>query len=153
MVQMIQEVQDLLKEPPSERRPHYIGRPLFEENSLKGKNLNICDKILRRWCIDHNITVEYFSEAYQIYARDILLMHPTKIPHQRTNLMKALKTGGITWKRFDMALFRVLGFRLEDVVFHMRRTEKDDLESIRLSTCTPKVVFTKRSGNHGCAHD
>ena len=93
------------------------GKPLFTKDDLIGRHLNAHDKILRVACIRNSITEEYFTECFNRYALEVLNEMPTKIYHQKLNLLRAIRSGGITTKRFNDALCSVLRGQINEVAY------------------------------------
>ena len=70
------------------------------------------DQILRRLFFKHHITEAYFTERYKLYSLRELAKLPTQASNDRSNTVKALKLGNITYKRFIEVIANVLGFRI-----------------------------------------
>ena len=79
--------------------------------------------MIRKLCVENNITEEYFNERYKIYAMKELGMLPNQASNNRSNLTKALKLGGITFKRFLEVACMVLGFTIENLIFELADKE------------------------------
>ena len=90
------------------------GEPLFTTDQLAEATWCL-DKILRKACIENNISKPYFMEKYKEYAINKWGMFPTQAANNRANLIKALYKGGITYKLMITVLDHVLGFKLEDM--------------------------------------
>jgi len=96
----------------------------------------VLDRILRRVFVDHQISVHYFKEEYHRYA--LQFTNPDDVRRARSgfdNMLKALRVGNITMKRFLIALIGVLRYRLEDLQISLRidndRTEVSLSEVIK----------------------
>lgn len=90
------------------------GEPLFTKEQLMEATWCL-DKILRKACIENNISKPYFMEKYKEYAINKRGMYPTQAANNRANLIKALYKGGITYKMMITVLDHVLGFELDDL--------------------------------------
>lgn len=90
------------------------GEPLFTEEQLSEATWCL-DKILRKVCIENNISRAYFMEKYKNYAINKRGMFPTQAANNRANTLKSLYKGNITYKLLLTVLDHVLGFELEDM--------------------------------------
>lgn len=90
------------------------GTPLFTEEQIHETTWP-WDQLLRKICVRNNITVEYFNERYHDYMVYVCNQPPSKVNTQKNNLLKALYHGHITYKRFDEALSKILGFRVVNI--------------------------------------
>jgi hypothetical protein len=90
------------------------GEPLFTKEQL-AESPGSLDRILRRICIENNISKAYFMEKYKEYAINKRGMFPSQAANNRTNLLKALYKGNITYKLMMTVLDHVLGFKLDDM--------------------------------------
>ena len=95
------------------------GDPLFTELDPVYKSSWLLDRMLVKICSENHITEAYFAEKYKLYALKVLGMHPTQASNNRSNLLKALKAGNITFKRFLEVVCKVLAFNIEQVVFEV----------------------------------
>ena len=98
------------------------GTPMFTDDEINATSWPL-DRLIRRLCVENNITEEYFNERYKIYAMKELGMHPAQASNNRSNLTKALKAGNITYKRFLEVACMVLGFTVENMVFEFADRE------------------------------
>lgn len=98
------------------------GTPLFTDEDITETSWPL-DRLIRRLCVENNITEEYFNERYKVFAMKELGMHPTQASNNRSNLVKALKAGNITYKRFLEVACMVLGFTIENMVFEFADKE------------------------------
>lgn len=87
---------------------------LFTEEEMFASSWHL-DLILRKICVENNISVAYFDEKYRLYATLVLGMDSVKTSNNRSNLYKALKAGNITYKRFIEVACGVLGFEIKDL--------------------------------------
>ena len=120
----IKKIADFFQERFSNRKPtnieedmQDIGTPLFSKESINVENLNQLDIILRTYMSKKNITASYFSYCFRNYAQTLEGVHPNDIKNRRTNLIRALTTGNITFGRFKEAMCEVLGYTLVDMQF------------------------------------
>lgn len=90
-----------------------VGTPLFTEDQITETTWDL-DKLLRRICVEHNITEEYFSECYKNYACNEYTEHVTLINNQKTNLLRTMKAGFITMKTLKRVL-AILNFTVVDM--------------------------------------
>lgn len=90
------------------------GEPLFTKEQLLEAPGSL-DRILRRICIENNISKAYFMEKYKEYAINKRGMFPTQAANNRANMLKALYKGDITYKLMITVLDHVLGFELDDM--------------------------------------
>ena len=74
------------------------------------------DQILRQLCVANNVTVPYFSEMYKLYELQVLGKHPTQASNDKSNTVKALKNGHITFKKFIEVAENVLGLKIADMM-------------------------------------
>lgn len=95
------------------------GDPLFTELDPVFRSSWLLDRMLVKICEENHITEAYFAEKYKLYALKVLGMHPTQASNNRSNLLKALKAGNITFKRFLEVVCKVLAFNIEQVVFEV----------------------------------
>lgn len=95
------------------------GDPLFTENDDVYKSSWLLDRLLVKICQENHITETYFAEKYKMYGLKILGMHPTQASNNRSNLLKALKAGNITFKRFLEVVCKVLAFNIDQVIFEV----------------------------------
>ena len=70
------------------------------------------DQILREICVKNNITEAYFAERYKLYELQVLGKHPIQASNDRSNTVKALKSGYITYKRLIEVVQNVLGLKI-----------------------------------------
>ena len=98
------------------------GTPLFTPEEINATSWHL-DRMIRKLCVENNITEEYFNERYKIYAMKELGMLPSQASNNRSNLTKALKLGGITFKRFLEVACMVLGFTIENLIFELADKE------------------------------
>lgn len=75
------------------------------------------DRLLRRLFVENNITDAYFNEKYKIYAYLKLGLHPIKASNNRSNIMKAIKKGHITYTKLIEVINNILGFEITDMMF------------------------------------
>ena len=99
----------------------HIGPPLFSDAEIYATSWPL-DRVLRKFCVENNISEAYFAEKYKIYALQELGMHPTQASNNRSNLTKALKAGHITWKRLVEVISNVLGYVVEEIEFTISDT-------------------------------
>jgi hypothetical protein len=123
------------------------GKPLFTKDDLVGRHLNPHDKILRVACIRNGITEEHFSECFNQYAIEVLHEFPTKIYHQKLNLLRAIRKGGITSGRFYTTICDVLRGQVEEQLITIRfpGTKPQDYrmsEISRMIPIPPPVAWT-----------
>lgn len=90
------------------------------------------DRILRKICVENNISVAYFDEKYRLYATLVLGMDSIKTSNNRSNLYKALKAGNITYKRFVEVTCGVLGYKIEDLDISFK-TKAGEVQRFNLS--------------------
>ena len=91
-----------------------IGPLLFEPSSIYETDWKL-DQILRELCVRNHITEQYFNEMHKLYSIQVLGKHPTKASNDRNNMVKSLRNGHITAKRFIEAVVNVLDFKLDDL--------------------------------------
>lgn len=109
-----------------------VGNPLFTQKDIDDAIYPL-DKILRQYCLDNNVTEEHFTEMYKNYAYNVLRMHETKVNNQKTNLLRTLRDGHITWKKL-LEFISVMGLRVMDlklVILDLNNVQKE----YKLSDC------------------
>jgi len=92
------------------------GTPVFVAADI-AESENFLDRFLRMIFVRKRITNEYLATRCRNYAINVLNIHPTKANSPGSNLLRALKKGDISQKRFNEALISVLGYRIEDMEF------------------------------------
>lgn len=106
------------------------GTPVFLQEDLNQPDLNFLDRTLRNVCIDDRITLEYVDYMFSKYKIDILGLQPGKSAGStKSNLLKAVRAGGISYKVFKKYLMDILGYEFWS--FSMRKEDK--------------IIVTKRS--------
>lgn len=99
--------------PPSKR----VGTPLFLPKDV-GRSAGLLDHMIRFIMVDSEVTGDYFTGMHRKYASIALGVVKERVAQHKTNLLKALRKGNITFKVFAATL-RVLGYSVEDIVFHL----------------------------------
>ncbi len=84
------------------------GTPLFSPDDPIMASTHPLDKILLKLVKKLNVTEEYFTEKYKDYALRCKGYHIIQTSNNKSNLLKALKSGQITIKRF-LEMSRILG--------------------------------------------
>lgn len=97
------------------------GKPLFSENDPIYNSTQVLDRFVIRCCQDNHITEPYFHEKYTRYAINVLGYHPTQASTQRSNMLKMMKKGNITFKRFIEFCCRVLDMPLNKMSFEFTK--------------------------------
>jgi hypothetical protein len=87
------------------------GVPLFTKEQIN-ETPDMLDKLLRSILVDNNITKEYFSERAKAYAFSIGI-HQTKVGNYKSNILKTLKKGKITYRKFEEIVHYILGYPIE----------------------------------------
>ncbi len=93
-----------------------VGPLLFSEAEIYATPHSL-DKVLRKFCVENNITEAYFTEKFKIFALQELGMHPVRESNNRSNTIKSLKAGYITYKTFIKVMCMVLGYTIEEMTF------------------------------------
>ena len=89
---------------------------LFEEKDIYATSWPL-DQLLRELCVKNHITEAYFNERYKIYALQELGKLPTQASNDRSNTVKAIKNGYITYKRLIEVAQHVLGLNVMRMQF------------------------------------
>lgn len=76
------------------------GTPLFNDDDPIVHSTHPLDQVLMDIVKKMNITDEYFTEKYKDYALRFKGYHIIQTSNNKSNLLKALKSGNITMKRF-----------------------------------------------------
>ena len=118
----------------------HIGPLLFTDAEIYATSWPL-DRMLRRFCVENNISEAYFAEKYKLYALQELGMHPTQASNNRSNLTKALKAGHITYKRFVEVVCNVLGYVVEEMEFKIS-DKKGGSQSINFKETNEAVSNT-----------
>lgn len=92
------------------------GPLLFTEEDINATSWPL-DQMLRELCVRNNITEAYFSEMFKIYALETLGKLPAQASNDRSNAVKALKAGRITYKRLVETVENVLGLKITSMKF------------------------------------
>jgi len=108
------------------------GEPLFTKEQLESATWCL-DKILRKVCIENNISKPYFMEKYKDYAINKRGMFPTQAANNRANLVKALYKGGITYKLMITVLDHVLGFELDNMTMVIKTPDGNKAYGVKES--------------------
>ncbi len=108
------------------------GEPLFTKEQLESATWCL-DKILRKACIENNISKPYFMEKYKDYAINKRGMFPTQAANNRANLVKALYKGGITYKLMITVLDHVLGFELDNMTMVIKTPDGNKAYGVKES--------------------
>lgn len=77
----------------------------------------LLDRLVMQICAECRITIAYFEEKYKLYAIRVLGYDPQKALTQRSNMLKMMRKGHITMRRFLEFVCRVLELPLEKVRF------------------------------------
>jgi len=91
------------------------GDPLFTEEELR-QAIHPLDRLVRRICVERNITTDYFREKHDRQCAYMLGMLPEQAQNKRSNLLKALKQGDITMKRFLEMVCFVLELDIKNMI-------------------------------------
>lgn len=108
------------------------GEPLFTKEQLESATWCL-DKILRKACIENNISKPYLMEKYKDYAINKRGMFPTQAANNRANLVKALYKGGITYKLMITVLDHVLGFELDNMTMVIKTPDGNKVYGVKES--------------------
>lgn len=98
------------------------SQPLFTQADVDA-SLHTLDRLLRSFCVNNNITLGDYITRFNAYAAECG-MHTDRTSWDRNNLLAALRSGGITWKRFELTLTYVLGYRVDDIEFHLTKIDE-----------------------------
>ena len=114
------------------------GPLLFTEDDPIFTSAEPLDRLAVQLCTKQHITFKYFEEKYKLYAIRMLGYHPQQASTCRSNMLKMMRKGHITWRRFFEFCCRVLELPLERVMFQF------DLPSNR-EKCTIEVSGLSRN--------
>lgn len=114
-MRMAQELQDVSYLEELKR----LGTPLFTASDVNWEQ-SYLDYLLRSMFIKQNITQEYFEVMHKRYAMNDLAKPHDDVANNKANLLKSLKSGGITWKRFVEAVVNVLKYEIVDIRIEMK---------------------------------
>jgi hypothetical protein len=92
-----------------------------EEEVLKGKNH--LDTILRKFLVDEQITKKIYDDKFIEYSKRSDGIHPSAIANKKGNLLKAIKTGRITFKKFIETVCGILGYTLINITITFQRKD------------------------------
>lgn len=92
-----------------------IGKLIFTEEDVNSSPWPP-DRLLRRLFVDNRITDAYFNEKYKLYAYVKLGLPPSKASNNRTNILKALKKGHITYNKLIEVISNILGYEITDMI-------------------------------------
>ena len=107
------------------------GPLLFTEQDIYATSWPL-DQVLRELCVRNSITEAYFTERYKLYALQVLGKHPTQASNDRSNAVKALKLGHITYKRLIEIAENVLGLKIMNMKF-VFSDNKGDTQSLEFN--------------------
>ena len=107
------------------------GELLFTEEDINATPWPL-DRFIRSIMVQNRITEPYFNELYKIYAMEKLGQLPSQASNNRSNLVKALKCGGITYKRFIEAIECVLGYSFVEISMVID-TPQDGRQHVKLA--------------------
>ena len=121
----------------------HIGPPLFSDGEIYATSCHL-DRMLRKFCVENNITEAYFAEKFKLYALQELGMDPAQASNNRSNLTKALKAGHITYKRFVEVICNVLGYVVEEIEYKIS-DKKGHQQSINFKETNESVSNTTKT--------
>lgn len=125
---LISETTTIIKKVEDLEKLKQQGPLLFEEKDIYATSWPL-DQLLRELCVRNHITEAYFNERYKIYALQELGKLPTQASNDRSNTVKAIKNGYITYKRLIDVAQHVLGFNVMRLQF-VFRDNKGNVQSI-----------------------
>lgn len=107
------------------------GPLIFTENDPIWHSTHPLDRVAVRLCKDSRITELYFQERYKNYAIKVLGQHPQQASTQRSNMLKMMRRGHITFKRLMEFCCRVLGMPLKTLAFEFKQpTNEQSLDIV-----------------------
>lgn len=109
------------------------GDLIFTENDPIWHSTYPLDQVAVKLCQDSRITEPYFQEKYKMYAIKVLGQHPTQASTQRSNMLKMMRRGHITFKRLMEFCCRVLGMPLKSLAFEFNHPTRDNTVDIVLT--------------------
>ncbi len=109
------------------------GPLIFTENDPIWHSTYPLDQVAVQLCKDSRITEPYFQEKYKNYAIKVLGQHPQQASTQRSNMLKMMRRGHITFKRLMEFCCRVLGMPLKTLAFEFKQPTKDQSVDIVLT--------------------
>ena len=122
---------DLMDELENEMREKSIditnqseGLSIFNKNQVMEVG-NVLDRLLRLIFINNNIGLDYLSEKNRLYALDKRGVLPSKVSNSRGNLLTAISTGNLTWKKFQEIIVGILEYNINvEVTLTNKKGEK-----------------------------
>ena len=109
------------------------GDLIFTENDPIWHSTYPLDQVAVKLCQDSRITEPYFQEKYKMYAIKVLGQHPTQASTQRSNMLKMMRRGHITFKRLMEFCCRVLGMPLKSLAFEFNHPTRNNTVDIVLT--------------------
>lgn len=100
------------------------GPLIFTESDPIWHSTYPLDQVAVQLCKDSRITEPYFQEKYKNYAIKVLGQHPQQASTQRSNMLKMMRRGHITFKRLMEFCCRVLGMPLKTLAFEFKQPAK-----------------------------
>lgn len=98
------------------------GSPLFTKDQVNETPYPL-DRIIRAIIVDNHISKEYFSERAKTYAKLTLGIHQTKVGNYKSNILKTLKKGNISIRKFFEIVHHILGFPISDIKVNLATDE------------------------------
>jgi hypothetical protein len=118
------------------------GELIFTENDPIFYSTYPLDQVAVKLCQDSRITEPYFQERYKMYAIKVLGQHPQQASTQRSNMLKMMRRGHITFKRLMEFCCRVLGMPLKTLAFEFNHPTKTNTVDIVLTDLNNRTLDT-----------
>lgn len=91
-----------------------VGVPLIDPKDVKnGKNH--LDTLMRKFIIDNKISKEVCDEKFRQYSDETDYIPAAALANKKGNLLKTIKTGRITFRKFIEMTCGILGFKLLNI--------------------------------------
>lgn len=128
-----------VKKPDELEALKYVGPQVFTQEDVNATSSKL-DRLVRQYFVDNHISEEYFSEKYKLFAlKEYGTIDPTKSSNNKSNLMKALKTGHITFRRFLEAVCSVM----DNIIKSITIVITDPTGKSQTLQCTESDEFVK----------
>jgi hypothetical protein len=93
-----------------------VGDLIFTEEDINATSWPL-DRLLRQLFVENNITDAYFDAKYEIYSYVKLGLDKTKASNNRSNILKAIRKGRITYTKFLEVVSSILGYSISNMMY------------------------------------